>query len=368
MNKDFRVSTGFFRHHKTIKLKRRLGLAGPYAVLALWAYAAELKPDGSLIGMDAEDIAIAAEWEDDPQALVETLCEVGFLEQCEEGIYHLHDWQEHNPWASEAKERSDKARLSKLKQFNKAAFLECEARGIDRLTPSEYAGWKDYRPATAGEPLSDSPATPDTPAGYPVGTPGVPQDTPGGHPRVSLAPSPSPSPAPATQEEEKRASCEASSPSADGDTSRPAPEQPETTCEVEDTEPTPEAPKKAACPYKRIVEAYNARLGQYLPSVRELTDKRKKHLRARWQSNPERQSVEWWDSYFEYVSRSPFLCGQKNGFRANFDWLVNPSNLTKVVEGTYHDQAEASAKGAPKGKQSVSEKNRSVFERLAAEG
>jgi hypothetical protein len=170
------------------------------------------------------------------------------------------------------------------------------------------------------------------------------------------------------QEEEKRASCEASSPSADGDTSRPAPEQPETTCEVEDTEPTPEAPKKAACPYKRIVEAYNVRLGQYLPTVRELTDKRKKHVRARWQSNPERQSVEWWDSYFEYVSRSPFLCGQKNGFRANFDWLVNPSNLTKVVEGTYHDQAEASAKGAPKGKQSVSEKNRSVFERLAAEG
>ena len=42
MNSDFRVSVDFFAHHKTKKLRRRLGYEGVVALLQLWAYAAPL--------------------------------------------------------------------------------------------------------------------------------------------------------------------------------------------------------------------------------------------------------------------------------------------------------------------------------------
>ena len=43
MNSDFRVSVDFFAHHKTKKLRRRLGYEGVVALLQLWAYAARVR-------------------------------------------------------------------------------------------------------------------------------------------------------------------------------------------------------------------------------------------------------------------------------------------------------------------------------------
>lgn len=60
MNTDYRVNIGFFSHHKTRLLKRKLGDSGIVAILALWAYAAQFRPDGNLSGMTAEAIEAAA--------------------------------------------------------------------------------------------------------------------------------------------------------------------------------------------------------------------------------------------------------------------------------------------------------------------
>lgn len=189
MNRDFRVSTSFFRHHKIIKLKRRLGYAGPYALLTLWAYAAENKPEGSLAGMDAEDIAIAALWEDDSELFVSTLRDIGLLDQGEGGVYCLHEWREHNPWAAEASERSDKARLSRLAQVNPAAHAECISLGIDRLDARAYSEWKEFSPknpqATLGKCADDVKASAGVISGDRRATVSK-----------TLAPSPSPSPTP----------------------------------------------------------------------------------------------------------------------------------------------------------------------------
>jgi hypothetical protein len=59
MAEDFRIRIGFFRHHKALKLVRRLGLEGLVALLRLWAYAAEFHTNGDLAGMTAEDIELA---------------------------------------------------------------------------------------------------------------------------------------------------------------------------------------------------------------------------------------------------------------------------------------------------------------------
>lgn len=93
MNFDFRVSVDFFTHHKTKKLRRRLGDGAVLALLQLWAYAAKMRTDGSFAGMDAEDIELAAGWEGDPEVFSSALLEVGFLDG-EDGCYTLHDWAE----------------------------------------------------------------------------------------------------------------------------------------------------------------------------------------------------------------------------------------------------------------------------------
>ena len=130
MNKDIRISVDFFEHHKTRRLKRRLGWEGVIALQQLWCYAAKHRPQGSLNGMDAEDIADASKWEGEPKEFVSQLCEIGFLEECDKGTYLLHDWEENNPWAAAAQERSEKARKAARAKHAKEKSSENNAEGV----------------------------------------------------------------------------------------------------------------------------------------------------------------------------------------------------------------------------------------------
>lgn len=92
------------------------------------------------------------------------------------------------------------------------------------------------------------------------------------------------------------------------------------------------------CPTKRIIALYHEVLPD-LPPVQEFPDASVKMLRQRWRSDPERQSVDWWRGYFEYVRKCPFLMGEKTDFTADLLWLVRPTNFAKVVNGNYEERA-----------------------------
>jgi hypothetical protein len=47
--------------------------------------------------------------------------------------------------------------------------------------------------------------------------------------------------------------------------------------------------------------------------------------------------LAWWESVIAAVKSSSFLRGDKTDFRASPDWLLNPTNLAKVMEGNYAD-------------------------------
>jgi len=104
MADDARISTAFPRHPKTVKVQRRLGLAGCWSLLCLFLWAADNRPDGDLKGMTAEDIEIAANWEGESGTFLQTLTDVRFLDG-DPGSYSIHDWKEHNPWAAGRPER-----------------------------------------------------------------------------------------------------------------------------------------------------------------------------------------------------------------------------------------------------------------------
>lgn len=113
-NTDFRLAIGLFDHPKMVKLEMRLGKAGQIALLRLWEFTTINRPDGTLTSMDVDDIAIAAKWAGDSEQFVTTLLSLRWLDEREDGVIVVHDWQENNPWAAGAIERSDKSKHAAL--------------------------------------------------------------------------------------------------------------------------------------------------------------------------------------------------------------------------------------------------------------
>lgn len=89
------------------------------------------------------------------------------------------------------------------------------------------------------------------------------------------------------------------------------------------------------CPHQKIIESYHKNLPA-LPEIQVWDSTSRKNLTSRWREDTQRQLVEYWDQFFEYVGRSDFLMGRKTDFRADLHWLVKPTNFAKVVNGRYH--------------------------------
>lgn len=94
-------------------------------------------------------------------------------------------------------------------------------------------------------------------------------------------------------------------------------------------------PNAPVCPQQEIIALYHELLPE-LPPVREWTGE--DDLRARWRSSTERQSLDWWRTFFEYVKKSPFLMGERGDFQASLRWIVKAGNFAKIVNGNYEDR------------------------------
>lgn len=107
---------------------------------------------------------------------------------------------------------------------------------------------------------------------------------------------------------------------------------------VDDTPAPP--PKKVDC--KEIVDLFNSICVSF-PSVRSLSDARRKAIKARLNT----YSLEQFKAMFETAEASSFLKGQNNrNWRANFDWLIKDSNFAKVLDGNYSDKKTGATYGA----------------------
>ncbi len=140
MNKDIRLSVGFFDHPKIIKLERKLGLEGVAALLRLWIWAAQNRPSGILSGMDNDDIEIVARWNGVANEFNAVTRELKLLDCVneEQNLYAIHDWQEHNAWQSDAENRSNASRLARMAKTHPEIYAELEKAGIKGLSRDVY--------------------------------------------------------------------------------------------------------------------------------------------------------------------------------------------------------------------------------------
>lgn len=92
------------------------------------------------------------------------------------------------------------------------------------------------------------------------------------------------------------------------------------------------------CPHEQIIKLYEKNLPM-LTQIAKWTDTRSRLLKTRWREDKKRQTLEWWDRFFAYISKSKFLTGAENTGRpwqADIDWILKESNFIKIIEGKYH--------------------------------
>lgn len=98
--------------------------------------------------------------------------------------------------------------------------------------------------------------------------------------------------------------------------------------------------KYDSIPYVDLVGAYH-NLCPSLPKVREVTDKRRKALKAGWKKYEKHDGgfPAILDTLFKKAEQSDFLTGRDGRWLgAGFDWLLKEANMVKVIEGNYDNK------------------------------
>lgn len=109
---------------------------------------------------------------------------------------------------------------------------------------------------------------------------------------------------------------------------------------INESTPLPQKGDKAAeaIPATAIHDLYN-KICTRLPTSRGLSPKRRDQIKARWKEDAERQNLDWWKSFFEYVNESDFLANGLGSWKgANLEWITNANNMVKIIEGQYENE------------------------------
>ena len=102
------------------------------------------------------------------------------------------------------------------------------------------------------------------------------------------------------------------------------------------------------CPYTKIKELYHKICISY-PKIRTIDGNRKKAVCARWRTY---KSLAVFVELFKIAEATPFLKGvNESNWSADFDWMMKPTNFSKILEHKYDDKK---TKGNPSQTQSKS--------------
>ena len=298
-------------HPKLKKLARILKIHPAQAIghlHCLWWWSMNYASNGDLTNFDPEDIADGAAWDGSPQELIDALvsCGVngaGFLERVD-GQLFIHDWDRYIGKLLESRQSDrDRKRQSRSKTGQDAEASR-DGQRMPAGSPPDIPNTSDGCPPDVRRTSAGQDAEAPRDGGRTVPNRTVPNRT---VPNL-LPPPPTPS-------------------SPEGDEAAP--------------ETSPEPPEDGAVKVAEVVELWNSELCPLgFPKVSKVTPDRRKHFTARLRDGAERRELAWWRDRIAAIAGSEFM--RKNAVEKapwlTFDWLLNETNLVKVVEGKYsHD-------------------------------
>ena len=81
------------------------------------------------------------------------------------------------------------------------------------------------------------------------------------------------------------------------------------------------------------IDVYKRQICTSYPTLRAIEGNREKQIAARWKKY---KTIYAFRELFERAEASDFLKGDnERGWTADFDWLIRPTNMSKVLEGKY---------------------------------
>lgn len=101
-----------------------------------------------------------------------------------------------------------------------------------------------------------------------------------------------------------------------------------------------------------MLQIWNSEAPSQLPRARKLTDARARKLERRL-SDDLGGDIDRWRALVRSLAEMPFLLGgSQSGWLASLDWLAEPRNMAKVLDGNYRRPGQGKApapKPAPQG-------------------
>lgn len=92
--------------------------------------------------------------------------------------------------------------------------------------------------------------------------------------------------------------------------------------------------------FNEIKTLYESICGS-LPKLRCLSEKRKRNIKKFFK---EGYTLEDFKKVCEKVEKSDFMTGRSGGhWKTNFDWIINPDNANKILEGNYDNNNKSKA-------------------------
>ncbi len=86
----------------------------------------------------------------------------------------------------------------------------------------------------------------------------------------------------------------------------------------------------------QVIELFNSVCRAYTPVVRINSTTADRILFLL-----EHYPIDRIETGFTYAQRSQFLRNGKNGWRPNFEWMINPDNMSKILDGNYGGTQES---------------------------
>lgn len=107
--------------------------------------------------------------------------------------------------------------------------------------------------------------------------------------------------------------------------------------EVDNTSPQAEA-VTTNCPYAEIKNLYHSICVSF-PKIKTIDGNRKKAVGARWRTY---RNLDAFKEMFEIAENSSFLKGENDrNWSADFDWMMKPTNFSKIMEHKYDNRTSA---------------------------
>lgn len=90
-----------------------------------------------------------------------------------------------------------------------------------------------------------------------------------------------------------------------------------------------------SCPFSKIRDLYHRICISY-PTIKAIDGNRRKAVAARWRTY---KSLDTFEELFRLAEASPFLKGEnERNWSADFDWMMKPTNFTKILERKYEER------------------------------